>query len=394
MPKDFRVRRKNRTPFSYRTFRKPLIELLKSVPALKARGNRQLQLTFEDQLDALILFHLEEHDSGRELLQALNQDDFARNEIAHGKEIKHSTFFESVNSRGLEQMLHIFNGLYARARQVLPDNHAALGDLVAIDGSLIDAVHSMDWADYILSSNKAKIHLALDLNRGIPRRIEISGGKSYEGDYLNALIEKGQTGVLDRGYQKYENFDRLQAMGKHFVCRIQARTTKEIVSSNPIAPDGNIFYDSLCLLGQPGFNQTEIPVRVVGYRVEEKDCWVATDRGDLSAEQIAEIYGLRWNIETFFGWWKQHLNVYPLIARTEYGFTIQILAGLITYLLLAIYCHEQHGEKVSIKRVRELRHNIRNENTMAAFSNPQTLKNRNRKAKQKRRNKKLTHAKT
>ena len=40
---------------------------------------------------------------------------------------------------------------------------------------------------------------------------------------------------------------------------------------------------------------------------------------------------------------------------------IQILVGLITYLLLAIYCHEQHQEKVSIKSVRELRIKIRNE---------------------------------
>jgi hypothetical protein len=34
---------------------------------------------------------------------------------------------------------------------------------------------------------------------------------------------------------------------------------------------------------------------------------------------------------------------------------------LITYLLLAIYCHEEHGERVSIHRVRELRNKIRNE---------------------------------
>jgi len=33
---------------------------------------------------------------------------------------------------------------------------------------------------------------------------------------------------------------------------------------------------------------------------------------------------------------------------------VQILAGLITYLLLVIYCHEQHNEKVSIRRVRQL----------------------------------------
>ena len=39
----------------------------------------------------------------------------------------------------------------------------------------------------------------------------------------------------------------------------------------------------------------------------------------------------------------------------------QILGGLITYLLLAMYCHEQHQEKVSISRVRELRIKIHNE---------------------------------
>ena len=39
----------------------------------------------------------------------------------------------------------------------------------------------------------------------------------------------------------------------------------------------------------------------------------------------------------------------------------QILVGLITCLLLAIYCREQHQEKVSIHRVRELRLKIQNE---------------------------------
>lgn len=55
------------------------------------------------------------------------------------------------------------------------------------------------------------------------------------------------------------------------------------------------------------------------------------------------------------------LNVYPLIARGPHGLMAQILGGLITYLLLAIYCHNQHKEKVSINHVRELRINIRNE---------------------------------
>ncbi|CAG1772063.1 hypothetical protein BAC3_02302 [uncultured bacterium] len=70
---------------------------------------------------------------------------------------------------------------------------------------------------------------------------------------------------------------------------------------------------------------------------------------------------LRWNIEIFFGWWKRHLKVYHLIARSKRGLLAQILGGLITYLLLAIYCHEHYKEKVRIKRVRELRIKIQNE---------------------------------
>jgi hypothetical protein len=53
--------------------------------------------------------------------------------------------------------------------------------------------------------------------------------------------------------------------------------------------------------------------------------------------------------------------VYHLIARSPYGLLMQILSGLITYLLLAIYCHDQHSERVNIQRVRELRNALRNE---------------------------------
>jgi hypothetical protein len=80
------------------------------------------------------------------------------------------------------------------------------------------------------------------------------------------------------------------------------------------------------------------------------------------------VYKLRWKIENFFAWWKRHLRVYHLIARSQYGLMVQIMAGLITYLLLAIYCHTNHGESVTVKRVRELRINIQNELRIAEAS--------------------------
>jgi len=64
-------------------------------------------MTFDDQLKALVFFHLEEHVSGQHLLQVLDEDAFARDHIAPKEGIKKSSFAEAVNSRGLEQLLYI-----------------------------------------------------------------------------------------------------------------------------------------------------------------------------------------------------------------------------------------------------------------------------------------------
>ena len=167
-----------------------------------------------------------------------------------------------------------------------------------------------------------------------------------------------------------------KAQGKHFVIRIRANTTKTIVKENNVGPDSIVFFDAEVLLGtKQNKKQSQKSVRLVGYHIAAVDYWIATDRRDLTAEQIAEVYKLRWDIENFFAWWKRHLRVYHLIARSRYGLMVQILAGLITYLLLAIHCHQNHGEPVNIKRVRELRIKIQNELRVAeASSNSQILK--------------------
>ncbi len=350
---------------SFHQLYRPIQRAMIGMSPLEARGHRPLKMTFEDQLKALVFFHLEEHISGQHLLQVLEEDDFARDHIAPEEGIKKSSFAEAINSRGLEQLVHVYQNLQTNAVAVLPKEHADLGDLIAIDGSLIGACLSMHWADYRKGSKKAKVHLGFDLNRSIPRKVFLSDGNGAERPFVSMILSPGQTGVTDRGYQAHDRFDQWQEEDKHFVSRIKAVTKKKLLKGNEINPDSNIFYDAIVLLGTPGVNQTKKPVRLVGYTVNGNKYWVATSRYDLTAEQIALIYKLRWDIEIFFGWWKRHLRVYHLIARSAYGLMVQILSGLITYLLLAIYCREQHNEKVSIKRVRELRIKIQNETRIA-----------------------------
>lgn len=361
MPRSFKPSKKYRSP-SFKKVYHPAVRILPNTPELKSKGDRPLQMSFEDQLKALIFFHLEEHSSGRHLIQVLKEDNFARNNIAPEDGIEKSSFFEAINSRGLEQLQYIYSSLCSEASDILPACHSDLGDLVAIDGSLINAVLSMVWADYRKNSKKAKIHLGFDINRGIPSRLYLTTGKGAERPFTSQILEPGQTGVCDRGYHDHALFDSLQAEDKHFVIRIKAKTSKTIIRQNDIQPDSIVFYDAEVLLGTAqNKTRTQTPVRLVAYRVNGVDYWVATDRRDLSAEQIAEVYKLRWEVENFFAWWKCHLKVYHLIARSPYGLMVQIYAGLITYLLLAIYCHKTHNERVNIKRVRQLQIQIQNE---------------------------------
>ena len=339
----------------------PLHEILRSTPILESRGNRPLQMEFKDQLNALVLFHLNGYESARELIQVLKEDDFARNNIAPEKGISRSSFSEAINTRGLDQFLYVFQELRKKACSILPKNYSDLGDLVAIDGSFIDSVLSMVWADFRGNSKKAKLHLGFNINQGIPHKLYLTDGKGNERPFVDIILAPGQTGVLDRGYQCHKNFDTLQEMNKHFVCRIKANTHKECIEKFITNPDSIVFYDARVLLGKTELSRTKKELRVVGYKINGTKFWVATDRFDLSADKIALIYKLRWDIEIFFGWWKRHLKVYHLIARSKEGLHIQILSGLITYLLLAIYCREQYAEPVSIKRVRELRIKIQNE---------------------------------
>ncbi|TYT73723.1 IS4 family transposase [Desulfobotulus mexicanus] len=339
----------------------PIIKILPIIPALLSRGHRPLKMNFEDQLKALIYFHLQEHGSARHLIQDMNENNFAKENIAPEGGISISSFSEIINSRGLEQLLFVFQELYKQASFIIPKKFTDLGELVSIDGSLIDAVLSMFWADYRKSSKKAKAHCGFDINRGIPNKIFLTDGNGPERPFVSMFLSNGQTGVMDRGYQCHHLFDQLQKEGKLFVCRIKKNTKMTVLEENKAVSGSHVFYDAMVLLGNPGQSQTVEPVRVVGYKVAGIKYFVATNRTDLTGEQVATVYKLRWTIESFFKWWKKHLKVYHLIAREKHGLMVQILGGLITYLLMAIYCREQFGEEVSIKRVREIRNTILNE---------------------------------
>ncbi|MDA8405196.1 MAG: hypothetical protein M0Z56_13530 [Desulfobacteraceae bacterium] len=72
IPRPFQPYSKHFSPSFNKRYR-PAEKILPKTPVLESKGGKPLKMAFEDQLKALILYHLEEHSSGRELLRVLKR---------------------------------------------------------------------------------------------------------------------------------------------------------------------------------------------------------------------------------------------------------------------------------------------------------------------------------
>ncbi|MBW2662563.1 MAG: transposase [Deltaproteobacteria bacterium] len=98
------------------------------------------------------------------------------------------------------------------------------------------------------------LHLGFDLNHGVPRKLFLTEGNGAERPFVSNIIDPGQTGVLDRGYQAHHLFDQWQQDKCHFVCRIKEATHHDILEELPVPEDSHVFFDAKVFLGTPNVN--------------------------------------------------------------------------------------------------------------------------------------------
>ena len=108
----FNIPKKKFNPQSHVQFLKPLQNIFPETPQLKSRGSRPLKMTFEDQLQALIFFHLQEHESARDLIQHLKEDDFAKNVLLQMAALVVAVFLKLLIIADLNS-LNMFSKLFA-----------------------------------------------------------------------------------------------------------------------------------------------------------------------------------------------------------------------------------------------------------------------------------------
>jgi IS4 transposase len=150
--------------------------------------------------------------------------------------------------------------------------------------------------------------------------------------------------VFDRGYFDLARLYRIHVFGAFFIIREKGKPEYEIVDGESIL-DGtdNVFKDQTIRFTKNA-NKEKYPGvirRIVYYAPELHRSFVYfTNNFYLKAREIALLYKYRWQVELFFKWIKQHLQVKRFWGESENAVRIQIHIAIITYCLIAIIEHE------------------------------------------------------
>jgi hypothetical protein len=307
-------------------------------------NHRTRALSCYDQFVAMAFAQLTCRDSLRDIvacLQALGPRVYhagLRGRVAR------STLADANDRRDWRIYAQVAQVLITRARALYAGD-ALLDDLnsavFALDSSVVSLCLKLcPWARFDSSSAAVKIHTLLDLRGSIPSVVRITPARVPDVGMLDALaFEPGATYIMDRAYLDFARLARIDAAGAFFVVRAKSNVCLRTVARRGVDRDIGLVHDHTVRTLTPQARR-DYPgnLRRVRYydAVHDNDLMFLSNHMELHAIAIADLYRLRWQVETFFRWIKQHLRIKAFYGTSDNAVRTQIWIALIVYLLVAI----------------------------------------------------------
>lgn len=298
-----------------------------------------------DQLVSLLFCHLAGCDSLREIedglisavgkLQHLSAKAMGRTTLAYANEHRSYESAQKLYFRLLQTYRNLFNGHL---------DQDYLRPVYALDSTTISVcLTRFEWAHYRRAKGGFKLHTVLDEDIQLPVVMNMTHGKRADVKEAKAVIEalgnKDITVVMDRGYNDYALFMWLTRRGTKFVTRI-----KENAKTTRLKDD---VIEETQTYGDYGFRFTQEQAqkvcgdtrfRLVQWYDSDNDRWFEflSNDFDLTAQQIADLYRKRWEIELFFKKLKQNLKIKSFIGTSKNAVMNQIWTAAVATLLIEI----------------------------------------------------------
>jgi hypothetical protein len=272
---------------------------------------------------------------------------------AHKKNLYHLGIKQSVNQSTLSRanenrdwnifsdfgiyLINTVRPLYAgnSIRDLEIDN-----DVLVLDSTTISvSINLIKWARGKYSRGAVKMHTLLDLRGSIPTFILVSEGKYHDVNALDEIdISPNSIYVMDKAYLDFKRLFAINESYAFFVIRAKNNFRFKAVESRFVDKSTGLLCDQTIKLSIYKSNQ-HYPnkLRRIKYYDQEKNLQLVflTNNFDLDAFEITMIYKNRWQIETFFRWIKQNLQIKILWGHSENAVNIHIWIAVCTYLIVA-----------------------------------------------------------
>ena len=313
----------------------------------KYDGNRYVKhLTCWDQLLALMFGQLCNRESLRDVIVALEAHRSKCFHLGLGrKPIAKTTLATANQNRDYRIFEEFAFYMMTLAREKRATDIFKLGGKVyAFDSTTIPLCLSVFWwAKFRKKKGGIKAHVLYDLEAQVPAFYHITTASVNDSKAMQGIpYETDAYYMFDRGYNNFRELYRIQRMESFFVVRAKTNLQYKCVKWKRRLPKNILTDAEIELTVYKSRKDYPENLRLVRYYDEEQDreFMFLTNAMNLTAQQIADLYKNRWQIELFFKWLKQHLQIKRFWGTTENAVRIQISAAITAYCLVAIVQHD------------------------------------------------------
>ena len=312
----------------------------------KYNGDRYVKtFTCWNQLLTLMFGQLSNRQSMRDLIAALEAHQSKCYHLGVSKRVTRSNLAKANEERDYRIFEDFAFYMMAEARRLRIDHIFQLdGNVYAFDSTTISLCLSVfEWAKFRKHKGGIKVHTLFDIETQVPAFIHITNAKPHDVTAMDVIpYESGSYYVFDRAYNHYKRLYRIHSCGSFFVVRAKKNLKYKTVKWVRRLPK-NILSDAQIEFTDyyPSKHYPET-LRLVKYWDEEnqREFTYLTNAKHLTAQQVADLYKSRWQVELFFKWLKQHLRIKRFWGTSENAVRIQVYAAITTFCMVAIMQHK------------------------------------------------------
>lgn len=309
------------------------------------RGDHKVRkFSCRDQFLAMCFAQLTYRESLRDIEACLRSRSENLYHLGFRSRIARNTLAKANEKRDWRIYADLAHRLIPRARALYQDEplEVDLDETVyAFDASTIDLSLSVfPWAWAQQKKSAVKLNTLLDLRGSIPTFIRITAGRAHDVLALDHLpVEAGAFYVMDRGYQDFGRLHRLHRQAAYFVVRAKGNLRFTRYHSRTKDLGQGVRSDQVGKVSRkPTRKKYPDRIRRIHYfDRENRQAFVfLTNHLELPALTVAQLYKMRWQVELFFRWIKQHLRIKAFYGTSFNAVRTQIWIAICVYLQVAI----------------------------------------------------------